>query len=97
VNHWPGSVVEAVMQDAPAMAGSNLPEDPALLQAMIRELLTTNQQLQRRSDQLEHRLDQLLKRLYGPRADRVNPDQARLFDEPPPEPPLLLAKSVVEA
>ena len=79
------------------MPGSKLPEDPALLQAMIRELLTTNQQLQRRSDQLEHRLDQLLKRLYGPRADKLNPDQASLFDEPPPEPPLPLPEPVVEA
>jgi transposase len=97
VNYWPGSFVEAVMQDAPAMPGSNLPEDPALLQAMIRELLATNQQLQRRSDQLEHRLDQLLKRLYGPRADKLNPDQASLFDEPPPEPLPPLPEPTVEA
>jgi transposase len=80
------------MQDAPATPESTLPEEPALLQAMIRELLATNQQLQRHSAQLEHRLDQLLKRLYGPRADTVNPDQASLFGElsppelPPPQP-----------
>jgi hypothetical protein len=97
VNYWLGSFVEAVMQDAPAIPGSNLPEDPALLQAMIRELLATNQQLQRRGDQLERRLAQLLKRLYGPRADKLNPDQASLFDEPPPEPLPPLPEPTVEA
>jgi transposase len=86
-----------MMQGALAMPGSNLPEDAALLQAMIRELLATNQQLQRRSDQLEYRLDQLLKRLYGPRADKLNPDQASLFYEPPPEPPPSLPEPTVEA
>lgn len=70
------------------MPESKLPEDPALLQAMMRELPATNQQLQRRSAQREHRLDQLLQRLYGPRADTVNPDQAFLCGElSPPEPP----------
>lgn len=74
------------MPNGPATLELNLPEDLAVCQGMIRELLTSNHQWQRRYEQLEHRLDQLLKRLYGPRADKVHPDQPLLFDEPPPEP-----------
>lgn len=76
------------MQDAPTIVESKLPEDLAVCHGLIRELLATNHQLQRRGEQLENRLDQLLKRLYGPRADKLNPDQASLFGEAPPEPPL---------
>jgi len=38
---------------------------------------------QRQIDQLENRLDQLLRRLYGPRAERIDPDQMSLFDLEP--------------
>jgi transposase len=73
--------------DGPATPEPTLPEDPVLLQGIVRELLTTVQGQRRRIDQLEHRLDQLLKRLYGPRADKLNPDQLDLFGEgPPPDP-----------
>jgi len=74
--------------DALPPPASNLPDDPAVLKGLVHELLATNRQQQRRIDQLEHRLDQLLKRLYGPRADQLNPDQLDLFGEgPPPDPP----------
>jgi transposase len=74
------------MPDRPAIPESldHLPDDPALLKALIRELLATNREQQRRIDQLSHQVDQLTKRLYGPRADRLHPDQASLFDDPPP-------------
>ncbi|MBN2294282.1 MAG: IS66 family transposase zinc-finger binding domain-containing protein [Pirellulales bacterium] len=39
--------------------------------------------LSRQNRQLENRLDQLLRRLYGPRAERVDPDQMSLFDLEP--------------
>jgi transposase len=58
----------------------------AVCHGMIRELLASHHAQRRRIGHLEHQLDQLLKRLYGPRADRVNPDQPVLFDEPPPAP-----------
>jgi transposase len=74
------------MPDVPAIPELNLPTDVAVLQAMVRELLSTNRSQHRRIDHLEHQLDQLLKRYYGPRADRVHPDQPSLFNEPPPEP-----------
>src|SRR5262245_28681682 len=73
--------------DAPPPPESNLPDDPAVLQGLVHELLATNRQQLRRIDQLEHRLDQLLKQVYGPRADKLNPDQLRMFgDGPPPDP-----------
>ena len=64
---------------------SPLPDDPLLLQAMVHELLATLHATQRRAEQLEQRLDQLLRRLYGPRSERANPDQPLLFAEEPKE------------
>src|SRR5947208_9259719 len=75
------------MPDAPAPLGPTLPDDPAVLQGMVRELLATNRGQQRRIEHLEHRLDLLLKRVYGPRADTLNPDQPSLFGDPPPAVP----------
>lgn len=74
------------MQDASRSVESKLPEDVAVCHGLIRELLSTHHTQQRRIDHLEHQLDQLLKRLYGPRADTVHPDQGTLFGDPPPEP-----------
>src|SRR5882672_7351606 len=90
------------MPDGPAMHELNLPTEVALCHGMIRELLTSNRQLRHRQEQLEHQLDQLLKRLYGPRADKVHPDQPLLFDEPAAEPaptqpipePIIITKTV---
>ncbi len=78
----------------------HLPQDVAVLQGMIRELLATIQDERRRNEQLTHRLDLLLKRLYGPRADQLDPRQLFLFEAPstanitpelppPPEPDII--------
>lgn len=72
------------MPDGPANAETNLPQDVDLCHTMIRELLAAIHEERRRNDQLAHRLDLLLKRVYGPRADQLNPNQLSLFDEPPP-------------
>lgn len=61
-----------------------LPDDPLLLKGIVRELLAKVHEQQRRIDQLVNQVHLLTKRLYGPRADRVNPNQPSLFDEPPP-------------
>ena len=74
------------MPDGPVTPETNLPADVAVCHGMIRELLATNRTQHRRIDHLEHQLDQLLKRYYGPRADRVHPDQPLLFDDPPSAP-----------
>jgi transposase len=86
------------MPDGPATPELNLPTDVPVLQGMIRELVASNRQLRRRQEQLEHQLDQLVKRLYGPRADKVHPGQPSLFAEPAndtPPPPAPPSESVV--
>lgn len=77
----------------------HLPDDPALLKGLVRELLATHHAQQRQIEQLTHRLDLLLKRVYGPRADQLDPRQLTLFDPPsaedspaltpPPEPDVI--------
>lgn len=65
-----------------------LPDDVAQLQAMIRELLQTTREQGTRLDGLQTRIDQLLRRLYGPRAERLDPNQPLLFAaEPMPATP----------
>jgi transposase len=63
-----------------------LPEDPVILQQMIRELLDVLRQTRHENEQLQHRLDLLLRRLYGPRTERFDPNQPFLipdaFDAP---------------
>jgi transposase len=56
-----------------------LPDDLATLKRMIVELLATLQQRERDNEALRHRLDLLLKRLYGPRGERYDPNQLWLF------------------
>jgi transposase len=65
-----------------------LPDDRDTLKRMILELLATLRREQHDKQELRDRLDLLLRRLYGPRSERINPDQLLLFDEAtaPPEP-----------
>lgn len=67
----------------PAVDPAHLPDDPALLKAMLAELLVALRASRQEGDRLRERLDQLLRRLYGPRSERLNPDQLLLFPEPP--------------
>jgi transposase len=69
-----------------------LPDDLAVCQQMIRELLDVLRVARRDNEHLQHRLELLLRRLYGPRAERLDPHQPSLFSdlqdpEPPPAPP----------
>jgi transposase len=75
-----GMVQEAMPLDTP------LPDDLSACQAMIRQLLETLKDRSRELDGVQHRLDLLLKRLYGPKAERFDPNQPTLFDGGPPEP-----------
>jgi len=52
-----------------------LPDDPAILKHMILELLATLREERRDKEALRQRIDQLLRRLYGPRTERVDPNQ----------------------
>src|SRR6058998_3889747 len=65
-----------------AVDPANLPDDLALLKAMLAELLAALRASRQEGERLRERLDQLLRRLYGPRSERLNPDQPLLFDEP---------------
>lgn len=73
-----GMVQEAMPLDGP------LPDDPLLLEGMIRELVQMLQDRTRELAGVQHRLDLLLKRLYGPKAERFEPNQPTLFDGAPP-------------
>ena len=64
---------------AEPLPAEHLPDDVATLRRMVVELLATVQQRQRENEALRHRLDRLLKRLYGPRGERYNPQQPWLF------------------
>lgn len=64
-----------------------LPDDVTVLHGMIRELLAELHAKTRTLEGVQQRLDQLLRRLYGPKAERFDPNQPTLFDAfPPPEP-----------
>jgi transposase len=56
-----------------------LPNDVDQLKEMILELMATLRKHRQDNRQLHDRLDQLLRRLYGPRAERYDPNQLLLF------------------
>src|ERR671912_263473 len=58
-----------------------LPTDPVILQQMIVELLAVLRDTRRQNEDLQHRLDLLLRRLYGPRTERFDPNQPLLIPD----------------
>jgi hypothetical protein len=74
------------MQNAPSITESTLPNNDPLATPIVQELMSTIKNLQHENEQLKHRLDLLLKRIYGPRADKIDPNQKLLFEEQTPEP-----------
>jgi transposase len=68
--------------NVPLPTPEQLPDDPLILKRMILELLATLKREQHDKQELRDRLDLLLRRLYGPKTERFNPDQPLLFDEP---------------
>ena len=77
----------------PPTAAEDLPDDLATLKRMVLELLASLHERDRDIEGMRHRIDLLLRRLYGPRGERFNPDQLLLFAEmaagqdTPPAPP----------
>ena len=53
-----------------------------MLKAMLAEVLAALRASRQEGDRLRERLAQLLRRLYGPRSERLNLDQPLLFSEP---------------
>jgi transposase len=62
-------------------AAEQLPDEVATLKRMVLELLASLHERDRDIEGLRHRIDLLLRRLYGPRGERFNPDQLLLFAE----------------
>ena len=58
-----------------------LPQDLAQCHSLIEQLFSAMQEQQRRMEQLEQRMQLLLQRIYGPRAERIDPNQLPLFGE----------------
>jgi transposase len=63
---------------------ATLPSDVLTLQAMIRELLDALKKSQRECEGVQQRLDLLLRKLYGPKAERFDPNQPWLLPEMAP-------------
>src|SRR5262249_51924205 len=74
---------------APAPDAVPLPNDLPLCHQMIRELLDTLRQERCAKEHLQQGLERLLRQHYGPRSERVDPNQLPLFPEvfAPPEAP----------
>jgi transposase len=72
------------MSPAPAAPDTlaTLPDDPVVLKRMLAELLEALHRRDHELQQVQARLDQVLRRLYGPRAERYDPNQPWLFDAP---------------
>jgi transposase len=75
------SVPDPASAGLPPIAAEHLPDDVATLQRMVLELLASLHQSQRDNAALRHRLDLLLRRLYGPRGERIDPHQLLLFPD----------------
>lgn len=78
------SLQEPTLTPRPTTA-ADLPEDVDILKGMILELLLFLQERDRAAEALQHRLDQLLRRLYGPRGERFDPNQPLLFPDGEPD------------
>lgn len=75
------SITDAAAGPSSIPAADQLPDDPATLKSMIVELLVTLHSKDRELEGVRHRLDMLLRRLYGPRGERFDPNQPLLFAE----------------
>jgi transposase len=67
--------------NVPLLTLAQLPNDPETLQRLVLELMLTLQEERRDRAALQQRMALLLRRLYGPRQERFNPDQLLLFAE----------------
>jgi transposase len=67
---------DAMPQPDPAL----LPDDPALLKALVMQLLEELRKAHARLERQEHHMHLLLKRLYGSTSEKRDPRQGELFD-----------------
>lgn len=64
---------------------STRPDDLATLKELVGEQTATITTLQRENEQLKHFVAQLQRRYFGPRAEKVDPNQLTLFEQPAAE------------
>jgi transposase len=72
----------------------HLPDDLAILKRMVLELLATLAETRHEREQLQERINLLLKRIYGQRSERFDPNQPLLFpdlNQPADAPPAAAA------
>jgi transposase len=67
--------------NVPLPTREQLPQDKVTLQDMVLELLATVHHSRLNMDEMRQQINLLLRRIYGPRTERFNPDQGSLFDE----------------
>src|SRR5260370_12107999 len=67
--------------DLPPTTAEHLPDDVATLKRMVLELLISCNEHLRDKEAMRHRIHLLLQRLYGPRGERIDPNQLLLFAE----------------
>lgn len=72
--------------DAASETTASLPSDVDTCHAMIRELIETLRRERRSRESVEYRLGLLLRRLYGRKSEKFDPNQLLLFEEPADEP-----------
>jgi transposase len=75
------SLANPVAAGLPPITAEQLPDDLGTLKRMVLELLASLQERQRDYEALRHQIDLLLRRLYGPRGERFDPNQPLLFAE----------------
>src|SRR6516164_7498908 len=78
------SLANPVAAGLPPLTAEQLPDDVATLKRMVLELLASLQERERDYEALRHQIDLLLRRLYGPRGERFDPNQPLLFAEMTP-------------
>jgi len=69
--------------DMPSDPSNNavLPQDLSVCHSLIEELRRALEESQREKNLLKNKLEQILRRLYGPRGERIDPAQLILFAE----------------
>jgi transposase len=73
------------MERSPSMVDALLPNDLSVCHTMIRELVDALKKSQHECEGVQQRLDLLLRKLYGPKAERFDPNQPWLLPELAPE------------
>jgi transposase len=77
----PSAAHPAAQPLPPLPSADQLPDDVGTLKGMVAELLVTLRQRDRDLEEARQRVHLLLRRLYGPRTERFNPNQQLLFAE----------------